>query len=605
MARLTEEQRKAVEERLRSGGNLKADQKEAAKERLSAGAAATERVRDEIKKPSAGFFQSIKDAFNRRRAQVEESADLYGGGDQSLAESALQTAAAGVGIAGDVAFEGLRAVTPKPVKDALSGAISRVAETDVAQRLIKSGQEFAESNPRAARNLMAGAEVLSAIPAVKGASMGVSAAKKGVKAAGGALEKGGEAAMSIAKKAGESANLAAEGVRTGAQVAGDVLEVGKRGLEKTADVVRQIPRRSQAAAEAAKESSRILEEATPAVREAATAGFAVPKAAKIAAAPREEKAVMRKIKELADAQSKGAAVKDPADYAGSFLTKRLKEADEVRKEIGERLGVIASSLPEKSVRNAQESVVTSIQKLPGMKGVFVDEDGMLDFSKSLLKGDVNKGARDRVNSYWQQINGEDAFDLHQTRQVIFEEQGGKKAAQQVMTDTDDKVLDAFRKGLADALEEVSPDYKAVNKEYAQFAETLKNLRKFYRKTEGAADDILDERSAMLLRRLTSNAVSGQELKTYISELDTLLSGYGKKSAVDLETLQDFVNMLAREYPEMVNETGLAGQIDLGVRRAGGPKLTEMLDQAAGKALTTMTQNTPEFRRKIIDELLTE
>jgi len=64
-------------------------------------------------------------------------------------------------------------------------------------------------------------------------------------------------------------------------------------------------------------------------------------------------------------------------------------------------------------------------------------------------------------------------------------------------------------------------------------------------------------------------------------------------------------MLAREYPEMVNETGLAGQIDLGVRRAGGPKLTEMLDQAAGKALTTMTQNTPEFRRKIIDELLTE
>jgi hypothetical protein len=167
-----------------------------------------------------------------------------------------------------------------------------------------------------------------------------------------------------------------------------------------------------------------------------------------------------------------------------------------------------------------------------------------------------------------------------------------------MTDTEDKAIDALRKGMADAIEGVSKDYKLINKEYATVAEPLKVLRKFYRGLEDAGADILDERAGVLLRRLTSNAPSGQNLRMAIEDLDAILTGAGKASGVDLRKLQDFSNLIDELYPEVVKKTGLAGQVGLGVKMGGGGITERAID-----FVSDLAQASPEYKRKVLKELL--
>lgn len=531
-----------------------------------------------------GFGASVKEAFGQRKKQAEEAADLYGGKEQTLGESALQTAGAGLGFIGDVAFQGLRAITPKPVKEALSGATQAIAETPTAQRVIQGATQFAEAHPRATRNIKAGIDVLSALPPAKGASLGLQGVTKGVQT----TVKGAEA---VAK----GVQTGVRAVKGATETAGDVLGVLKSTAKKGATAVKQAPMRLRTAAEKGAEEAATLAKQTPSVRKAVVNGIELRDAKLIETATDAEKEVFKDMVNQAKTYEIDRSSLSSADVAGNQLQKRVGEAQDLLRKRGAELGESVKGLKGEVVA-VRQKILQRIREIPGLEDVRINNKGQLDFSKSRISQSLP--AQKELNRYWSALKGRDAYRMHQLRQELFEILGGKKAGGMVLTASEEKAVNAIRQGIADALEEVSPTYKALNKDYAMVADPMARLNKFYKGLEGASDDILNEASGNLMRRLTSNAPSGSQLKQALNDLDYVLSQAGLDSGVNLQKLQEFQNALDRYY-DIAKDTGFAGQVSLGVKKSG---LMDLIDKGVA-AVGDKLGASPEVKRKMIEELL--
>lgn len=116
-----------------------------------------------------GLISRIKDVFTQRGKNVDSIVDRTYGGEQSKVEGAGQIAGQALGAAGDIAFETIKSVTPKPIKDVASKVIGNVASTKPVKTAIESYNEWANNNPRAAADIEAGFNIITSIPALKGA----------------------------------------------------------------------------------------------------------------------------------------------------------------------------------------------------------------------------------------------------------------------------------------------------------------------------------------------------------------------------------------------------------------------------------------------------
>lgn len=533
------------------------------------------------------------ETIERRSERLGEISDLTIR-DQSLAESAFQTAGTAIGGFGEIAFGAIAEATPEAVKEKLIDVLGLAAP--VIEPVMERMDQLKEENPRLYRNLAAALEVGELIPAGKSVSM----AQKGVGQAGRAV---GQAGRAI----GRTAAGAKDGILgrfasvygTTAETAKPLTSVLRRKGEQAVEFAKQAPERIRVAGEAAERVSRELGESAPLVARATSAGFSTRDAKRVLQAPTEQKSVFRDMKRQADLMSDGKPTKPPEDVAGSYLTNIIQKADDHRKEVGKRLGETVKDFKGEVVA-AKHSALARLRKVPGLEDIKINNKGNLDFSGTTLSSSLTKADRRKINEAFRSIGGRDAYGLHQYRQELFEVLGGRKKAKVELTATQENAYEAIRKGLADSLEELSDDYKLINQEYAQVTQPLKNLRKFYRGLEDAGEDILDERSAILMRRLTGRAPSGQNIKLLTQELNEILAQNGIMERIDLQSLQDFQNMLDELYPENIAKTGFAGQTSLGITTSK----RGIIEGAIG-AVTEPLQSTPEFRRQILDELLEE
>jgi len=146
-----------------------------------------------------GFVESVKQDFAERVEGVEEAADIYQRGEQSLASGALQVAGEAVGGLTDFFMRALSSLTPdiieKPIVAGAEKIIIGAAETDIGQDIAKRIAEWANQNPEASKNLEAIVNIASVLPAGKAAQIGgklfQKAADPVIKATGTALKESG------------------------------------------------------------------------------------------------------------------------------------------------------------------------------------------------------------------------------------------------------------------------------------------------------------------------------------------------------------------------------------------------------------------------------
>ncbi len=167
-------------------------------------------IRGETKQEKPpGFFGGVKKAAKERGTEfISRFTDT----SITPVEGAVRAVGDIAGLAGDVGFEGLKAVTPEFIEKPIKAGFEKALSTAPAQKAIGAVQELAEEHPRAAENIEALINVGSILPAVKGAQIGVKGVQSGAKKVVGGVTKGISAIKPGVSKVAGKAPEALEGV---------------------------------------------------------------------------------------------------------------------------------------------------------------------------------------------------------------------------------------------------------------------------------------------------------------------------------------------------------------------------------------------------------
>ena len=492
-------------------------------------------------------------------------------------ETGVQTFGSIVGGAGDIIGAGLvtgaKALLSDEVEAAIVDKASDFLKTSAGQAGLAAAsagfeayQEWKGQNPRFARNLESVVNIGSLFPAGKAAQLGVRTAK-------GAVATGAR----VTREAAETATTTVARGAEAAEQAGKAVAAAGEGAISTA---RRVPGRVTANIERRAQTRELVKNLPKETREAVENGVSVRDARIVQDATLPEKEIMKNMTNAAEEYATNRRATDPSEFVGREVQNRIRQADELRAKIGQKQGEAVAKLGSQPIGDVAESVLIRLRRVAGLRGIKLADDGTLDFADTTLSGALTKADRGIIKRAFDDLVDRNASQLHLMRQELFENLGGKKRAMVQYTDTQEQGLEAIRAGIADSLGGVSKQYKKLNLEYRTAVAPLQRMRKFYKNlSEGVTEDILEQRSAILARRLTSNAASAQELSDIFNQLETVLKNAGHKIDVNIEILQDYLNVL-NNYFDIVAETGLAGQVRTGLRGVG---TRDILGGIVGKA----------------------
>ena len=288
----------------------------------------------------------------------------------------------------------------------------------------------------------------------------------------------------------------------------------------------------------------------------------------------------------------------PSSIVGRELRKPLENLQSQVRDAGASLDKAVAPIKKQPIPNVWRDMAEEMDNVPGLRGVNVTEDGVLDFSNTALRGSGTKAERMRLQSAFDDAVNSNAEQAHRLRQELFEEQGGRKASGIKSTDTADKGIEAIRKGISTSLGAISPEYGAANQRMAQLLQVKGAFERMFGSSKKLGEDIFDTKAGTMLRRLTSNAKSGQDIQAMLNDLQTILQENGVSSDINFVALQEFLNLLNRYY-DIAGDTSLLGIIKAAdIPRGKGDLLMKVINE-----LTDSAQASPETAKSAIADLL--
>lgn len=299
----------------------------------------------------------------------------------------------------------------------------------------------------------------------------------------------------------------------------------------------------------------------------------------------------------------GKSKTNPFEVVGKPIVQGLKKAQSNATKIGSELSSVADNLPNFSPANLKQGVFNGLKKVRGLEGLEITPKGQLNFRNTTLATAATKADRVAIQKIFNDaVKNSSAKSKHLLRQELFEVLGGKKKAGVQLTGTQEAAYEAVRKSLADALDNISPTYKALNMKYAKAISPIQKLQKLLG-SAGADEDILNMKAGLLARRITSFSKSNPEIRQILRDLDSSIASKGK-TLLKTEQLQDFYNILDKYY-DIAGKTGFQGQVETGVTKAlsktGASKLVDMVEgQVKG-----VIGETEIVKQKALEQILKE
>lgn len=541
--------------------------------------------------------QEIGSSWKKRSAKLGESIEAKGKGEQGLMRTMLHGIGQGLGAVSDTIGAGakgiVKAFLPEKAEKSVSTNIQGIGETissiQPVQKISQKFEELKVKNPKLARDIDSAFGGLSLLLDVGTGGAGGVAAKGAKRVAGEAFEQVSE---QVGKQVGRGVRATARAVEPVKKFATGVKDVGVMTVEGVAKIPSRV-----ATNVAQKQTERQVIKSLPGkmAQRAAEGGIDVEDVKRVISIPKQQKSKARELAKTVREFASGKSKVEPQEVVGKPMVAGIRRLESARGRIGKKLGDVANNLGEVTDKEIIPAIEQQLKRVPGLEDlkIGVTDDGLLDLSQTVL---ANAPEAKRIQQlFLEATQSGTGKSKHLTRQRLFEELGGKKRALVNLTDTEERVYEAIRKGLADVLEAKNPAYKKLNQQYAKIAEPLKRLRKFFKGTEGADEDILNLKAGNLARRLTSNVQSRAELKTILRDMDNALKTKGK-TLVNLETLQDLYNVLDKYY-DIAPKTGFKGQIKAGI---------ESVDSLQGAILQKVkgfAGETPAVRQKALENLL--
>ena len=535
-----------------------------------------------VQQPQQGFLGEVKS----RLSGVAESIGQQFKGEGEFAGQSDIRKATGItaqafsspfGLAKDILPEVAEKGMEK-VGQGIGRGLQWVAEKTTPQFMV----DFVTKHPDAARMLEEGAGTVANVGEIAGNILGIEGAKQGVVKTAQGVSK---AVAPTAEIAGRTLKKATQPIQKFAQ---PIVQEAKRIPERMATNVAQ--------KQAVQESINKLP--SKVARQAAQDGLDVADVKSLYQLPKSQKVPLKKLATVVKDFAEGKTKTNPIEVVGKPIVNRLKELESSKGTIGQKLGKAAEQLGNVSKKELDDAVFNELKKVSGLNGLTKTKLRGLDFKNTTLATELSKTDRMAINKIFSMATkAGTGKSKHLLRQELFEILGGKKRALTALTDTQEKAFNAVRRGLSNVLENKNPIYKTLSNDYRKVVQPLEQMRKIMR-VSGEADDILDMSAGLLARRLTSFAQSNPQIKAILNAMDRATK-VGGKTRLNVETLQDFYNILEKYY-DIAPKTGFQSQVKAGVEKAVGGPIKYLGERIGG-----LVGETPAVRQKALEKILEE
>jgi hypothetical protein len=530
-------------------------------------------------------FSTAKTAVKEAVKTTERGAELMEQGKP--VQGAIMSGLGAAGSAVRLGFSPITAALEPYITSVIKS--SGITENKKVQETLTNLNSWVENHPDAAENLKNIFDIGTAVIGTKGATEIGGKLKTSISKVVGEIPPGAggggsgilgtmgrtvESIKPIASAAKESAELVTGGIaRIPGRIATNLAE--KQAFEST---IKSLP--TKIAQTAARDGVDILDLKT------------------IYNIPKEIKPIAQRLVDNVVKFAKKETDIDPIEMVGKPIVAKMKELESLRGKIGQKLGVVADSLGSVTEKEVFDPVFNSLKKVSGLNGLKLDEKGLLDFTDTVLSTSGTASDRNAIQSIFNDaVKSGTGKQKHLLRQELFEILGGKKKANLLLTDTQEKAYQAIRSGLSTVLESKNSTYKSLSNEYRKILQPLSGMRKVMRVIPDATEDILDMSAGLLARRLTSTSISQGQIRSLLSAMDKATAKAGNILSTT-ENIQKLYNVLNKYY-DLAPSTGFQGQVKAGIEGTTG--FSDMVI----KGVKGLAGETPAVRQKAIEEAIKE
>jgi len=373
--------------------------------------------------------------------------------------------------------------------------------------------------------------------------------------------------------------------------------------QTTKDFLSRVPRAVEHAKdyslEATKRAERI-KKSTPEVGKAIEVGVEDKTLNNILEATENTKKEMRKMIDIVE--ESGDVM--PSSLAGESSVKQYEIIDKARKKVGEKLNEAIENLPDTKVSISRK--LADLDKTLRQNGLKIQDKQIVRSSNS----NITEAELNAINKlYNESIRGVNNIGLLDAKSIQAKNSLISKLKRESsrIENIDDIIIkkpdgtttsiySAFKDMFSETLDEISPEIRDINREYATYRNIVDEIDNSILKSSKTNLNINPAESASInLRR-----VSGEALSTpYFQEVARLMDATARKlgyNGADPVRLINFAEDLRKLYPEAIPRTGFQGGIRTGVSdladrliQAGAPNaqdkqkaIKEILDKTSKK-----------------------
>ena len=335
-----------------------------------------------------------------------------------------------------------------------------------------------------------------------------------------------------------------------------------------------------AAAKFALENGKVT--SNPNAKEIIRLGMPDNDAQMITSTARNNRDAFNKMLTYAESGVKSSAAKNrfhPQSVVGDSLKDRLKEVTRINREAGTEINKAASNLKGERVvlNDAFNSFTGRLDDL----GVKYD-GGKLNFEKSdLVDLPELQAPIERVIKRLDPSRNPNvtAYDAHVLKRWFDKNINYDKSVKGAMDADVERAIKGFRADINKAIGDISPEYRAANKKYAESIDAIDQIKSVAGKRRDLSGDSADETLGMLAKRVTSNAMSRGAVSDSIKALEDIAAKYGKPFKVSVVNQVQFVTAMEKNL-RAFSDTSLMGQVTTANKVAGAATGTRgMLDVA--------------------------
>jgi hypothetical protein len=287
---------------------------------------------------------------------------------------------------------------------------------------------------------------------------------------------------------------------------------------------------------------------------------------------------MREMVTMAEAPKTGRAVPLPTAKAGDVAVDQYNTVLKAKQQVGKRIGELSDSLP-------QAQNIDNLPTLRQLRAV-LSKNGIMPMQGGKLRFDGLKYTQEEeavIQKLYDAATKKEtlsARQIHEIDQLFSKLQRQSNTIDKVgsiYVDTPNgkqNIFALFRNAYRTRLDDIAPEFRALNKQYADFTNLVESIEGSLIKTKDFGDLIAPDGAVYAeagLRRMFGEGVNASANADLYEALDSVARANGYSGA-RADELYYFGNKLRDIYPETIPETGLRKNISTSIRDVAGEVL---------------------------------